>query len=347
MRTIVVATRLVNQILADKRAIALMFVAPVFLLFLMYVVITSMTSTPAIDLVAAPESVVEALQERAEVTVLESEDEALARLKDGSADAFLVFAGDGHRVVLEGTNPTISRLALTVLREALIEALEPLPGSAAPPLSSTPIDYLYGSQDYSSFDFFAPVAMGFIIFFFVFVIAGIAFLRERISGTLERALASPLRRWEMVLGYFLGFGIFVAFQTVIIQLFMVYGLKAPTEGSPWLVLLLNLLMAMVALSLSTFLSAYARSEFQMFQFIPIVITPQVLFSGLIELREAPDWVNHLSQLFPLTYGGKALRDVMLRGLGFGEVWRDAAILLAFAVAFLLLNAVALKKYRRV
>ncbi len=336
MRTIVVATRLVRQILADKRAIALMFVAPVFLLFLMYVVITSAASTPAIDLVAAPDHVIETLQERAEVTVLESEDEALARLKDGSADAFLIFVGDGHRVVLEGTDPTISRLALTVLREALLtREIEP------------DIAYLYGSQDYSSFDFFAPVAMGFIIFFFVFVIAGIAFLRERISGTLERALASPLRRWELVLGYFLGFGIFVALQTVIIQLFMVYGLKAPTEGSPWLVLLLNLLMAMVALSLSTFLSAYARSEFQMFQFIPIVITPQVLFSGLIELREAPAWVNHLSQLFPLTYGGRALRDVMLRGLGFGEVWRDAAILLAFAVAFLLLNSVALKKYRRV
>ena len=206
--------------------------------------------------------------------------------------------------------------------------------------------YLNGSDDMSTFDTIAPYMMGFFVFFFVFIIAGVSFLRERISGTLDRVLATPIRRYQIVLGYFIGFGIFVFVQTVLIQLFMVYVLNIAIKGSFMLVLLTNLLLATGSLALGTFLSAFARNEMQMFQFIPVVIVPQVLFCGIFSLREAPIWVQALSKIFPLTYGAQALSDIAIRGLGFADIAGDLAVLAFFTILFLALNTLVLKKYRR-
>lgn len=206
--------------------------------------------------------------------------------------------------------------------------------------------YLNGSDDMTSFDAVAPYMMGFFVFFFVFIIAGVSFLRERISGTLDRVLATPIRRYQIVFGYFIGFGVFVFIQTVLIQLFMVYALNVVIKGSFMLVLVINLLLATGSLALGTLLSAFARNEMQMFQFIPVVILPQVLFCGIFSLREAPIWVQALSRIFPLTYGAQALSDIAIRGLGFSDIALNLGVLAAFTILFLLLNTLVLKKYRR-
>ncbi|MDR3644225.1 MAG: ABC transporter permease [Clostridia bacterium] len=206
--------------------------------------------------------------------------------------------------------------------------------------------YVNGSDTMTTFDAIAGMMMGFFIFFFVFLIAGVSFLRERISGTLERLLATPIRRIEIVMGYFLGFGVFVLVQTVLIQLFMVYALHISLKGSFMLVLLTNVLLASSSLALGTLLSAFARNELQLFQFIPIVIVPQVLFCGIFNLRGAPLWVVALSKIFPLTYGADALTGVAIRGAGLAGISADLLVLAGFTVLFLLLNARALRKYRR-
>lgn len=213
-------------------------------------------------------------------------------------------------------------------------------------VSDVTYSYLNGSDDMNTFDTVAPYMMGFFVFFFVFIIAGVSFLRERISGTLDRVLASPVRRYQIVLGYFIGFGIFVFIQTVLIQVFMVYVLGVVIKGSFMLVLLTNLLLATGSLALGTFLSAFARNEMQMFQFIPVVIVPQVLFCGIFSLREAPLWVQALSRVFPLTYGARALSDIAIRGLGFADIAVNLAVLAGFTLLFLVLNTLVLKKYRR-
>ena len=129
-------------------------------------------------------------------------------------------------------------------------------------------------------------------------------------------MATSLHRGQLVAGYFLGFGVFAVLQTVVIQAFLIYALGIHTDTNFFLVLLINLCVAGTSLALGTLLSAFARNEFQLFQFIPTVVIPQVLFCGLFSLREAPPLLQWLSKIFPLTYGADALRAVMLRGLGF-------------------------------
>ena len=130
-----------------------------------------------------------------------------------------------------------------------------------------------------------------------------------------------------------------------IQLFLQYVLKIHTGTAVFLVLLINLTIAGTSLAMGTLFSAFARNEFQLFQFIPIVIIPQVMFCGLFNLRETPQALQMLAKIFPLTYGADALRKVMLRGAGFSDVLGDLLIMLGFTALFFVLNIQVLKKYR--
>ncbi|MGK0465714.1 ABC transporter permease [Clostridium sp.] len=337
MRVLSIAKRLIKQLRGDKRSIALMFVAPVFVMYLLSAILTSGTTTPNIDVISAPDEYVTKLQSLANVNKVNNEEIALKNLKDKSIDAYIIFNGNKQTITLEGADPSITSVVMNTLNKLS-------PNSA---LQKPEINFLHGSMDMGAFDSMAPILMGFFIFFFVFLIAGVAFLRERISGTLDRILATPLKRWEIVLGYFLGFGLFVSIQTIILQLFSVYGLNVPMVGSFWAVLVINLVLAAGSLALGTLLSAFARNEFQLFQFIPIVIVPQIMFSGIFDLRNAPIWAEVLSKILPMTYGAEALRDVMLRGKSLIDVKYDLLILIGYAVLFLILNTLALKKYRKV
>lgn len=392
MNAFIVAKRLIKQIRSDKRSLGLMFVAPIFVMFLLSIILTSGTTRPAIDVINVPAKFVKILKKDAVINKVDTEKQAKADIRNKEADAYIIVKDNVPTVVMEGADPTKTKLVMTLIQKAMMENLSSttkemaktltkmgetiskmvpgqIPGQpsvtgqayavpqtaanqniapAKPPVLKKPvIKFYYGSKDFEAFDSLAPLLMGFFIFFFVFLIAGISFLRERISGTLDRILATPLRRGEIVMGYFLGFGLFVSIQTVLIQVFMIYGLKVTMAGSFWVVLLLNLLLATVALSLGTFLSAYARNEFQLIQFIPIIIVPQILFSGIFDLSEAPAWAAGLSKVFPLTYGARALRDVMIRGFSLSDVSRDVLVLIGFCAVFLVLNTIALRKYRKV
>lgn len=207
--------------------------------------------------------------------------------------------------------------------------------------------YIYGDADTTFFDTIGPIFIGFFVFFFVFLIAGISFLRERTTGTLERLMATPIKRWELETGYLLGFGIFALAQSVIVALYSIHVLNMVQLGSIWYVLLITLLLAMVALTLGILLSTFANNEFQIVQFIPIVIVPQVLFCGIFPLEGMADWLQWIAHIMPLYYGADALTSIMVKGEGFASFATDFYILVGFALVFMILNIFALKKYRKI
>lgn len=373
MRALAVAKRLIKQIGGDKRSIALLFIAPIFVMYLLNVILTSGTTKYRIDLISPPESFAKELGKEAEISILKDEKSAVNNLKSNKSDAYIIFNSGTPVITIEGSDPTktgaiinkINKVNFKLYQDNTADIINNLTknsgqnpnGIAAKgstnnlnslsSLSKPEIKVLYGSKDMSLFDSIAPLLMGFFIFFFVFLLAGIAFLRERISGTLERILATPLKRSEIVCGYFLGFGLFVGLQTIVIQTFMLYGMHITMKGSFWAVLLINIMLASGSLTLGTLLSAFARNEFQLFQFIPIIIVPQMMFCGVFDLSSAPFWVIALSKIFPMTYGADALRNVMIRGKTISEVAFDVLMLAGYALLFMILNILVLKKYRKV
>ena len=66
--------------------------------------------------------------------------------------------------------------------------------------------------------------------------------------------------------------------------------------------------------------------FQMIQFIPLVIVPQVLFAGLIPISSMNIGLQYFAHLMPLFYTGQAMQDVMIKGFGIQDIYINLCIL---------------------
>ena len=198
----------------------------------------------------------------------------------------------------------------------------------------------------STISFAAPAMVTTFAFLFTFMLTSVAFLRERSSGTLDRLLASPIAKWEILIGYLGGFLPFAAIQATLVLGYAIVVLHARVAGSLWLVVLVLLLLVIGVVNLGIALSFFARNELQVIQFIPLVLLPQVFLGGLfwpVQVLWRP--LTWLSVLFPVTHAVHALRHVMLGGEGAGGIATDLGALLAFAAAMILLGVLVLRRQR--
>ena len=239
-------------------------------------------------------------------------------------------------IVNEGTDQLLSRVK---------QALPQLKLDAkAPEIKES---YQYGDKNTGFFARMIPILIGFVVFFFVFLISGMALLKERTSGTLERLLATPVKRSEIVYGYMLSYGIIAIFQTAVVVLAAIWLLDVEVVGSILNVIIVNVALALVALAFGILLSTLAKSEFQMMQFIPLVIMPQLFFSGIIPLSSMGEWAPTVGKFLPLTYSGDAISQIILYGHNLGDILSNLGVLMIFLIILTILNIVGLRRYRKV
>jgi ABC-2 type transport system permease protein len=199
-------------------------------------------------------------------------------------------------------------------------------------------------KETGTLDYAAPALLAALALFFGFLLTGISFLRERSQGTLERLMASPVTKLDIVLGYLLGFFIFALAQTLIIVLFTIYALGVHYQGGLWQIFVFQVIVLVSSIQLGIFISAFARNEFQMVQFIPLIILPQMFLSGVLwPVEQMSTGLQWVARFLPLTYAVRGLRDIMITGKTLGDVWFDLVILGAFAVGISLITAVSVRR----
>jgi ABC-2 type transport system permease protein len=375
-RIAAVTRRIIAQFRRDRRTLALLFVVPLVITALLGWVVRDQKVSDTSLVVAAESPAVSSLLVTAiranagdsGVTVEAVADEAAARqaLVDGNATVGLVvpagFAAAGPAgqamtvlIITPGVNPGSDSGHVAQVQRTLVATFATMAagGRTLPTFERATV---FGSPDADMLDAFAPVFIGFFVYFFVFLLTGVSFLRERVGGTLERLLATPITKGEVVAGYSIGFGIFATIQVLIVMTFALMrldvplvgsvGLDVPSAGNPAVAFVIALVLALGAVSLGIFLSTFARTELQVIQFIPVVIVPQVLLSGILwPVETLPDALRPLSHVLPLTYAVDGLRDVLIRGYGLGaaSVQLDLGVLLGVAVLFVVLAAATIRR----
>ncbi|HEY4553426.1 MAG TPA: ABC transporter permease, partial [Bacillaceae bacterium] len=268
-------------------------------------------------------------------------------IQDG-LDGLLQNKDSKVQLILQNSDPATANALKIKVQQAVSQFQSKLihkEDNEIPVKNSMDTKYIYGNSETVFFDVLSPILIGFFVFFFVFLISGIGLLKERTTGTLERLMATPVRRWEIVTAYIVGFGIFAVIQTIIVVLYSVHVLDMVLAGSIWNVMFINLLLAFVALSLGILLSSFAASEFQMVQFIPVAVIPQIFFSGIIPLEGMANWLQAIAKVMPLYYAADALKAIMYKGMGISDIGGNLLALVIFASIFTVLNVFALKKYR--
>ena len=169
------------------------------------------------------------------------------------------------------------------------------------------------------FDKFGPALLAMFPFIVMFLVTSVTTLRERSSGTLERLLAMPMGKLDFLLGYALAFGLVAALQAVLAVTVSVGLLGLDIQGSVWLLGLVAVADAVLGSALGLFVSAFAQTEFQAVQFLPLIVFPQILLCGLFVPREAlPPFLEAVSDVLPLSYAVDAMTNLR-RHLDVGRV----------------------------
>ena len=381
MRILAISQKVFIELLRDKRTLLLLFAVPIFIMWLMNAAFSASTETDVtIAVVGVSENITKSLDDVQHITArdFQSQDSAQDALEKEKVDAILSFKDENHyQVTYANTDPgktTMTRQAINstlkqVKVQELIDNLKKaqqasiqtqvqstegqMTQTTTSPDDSSQINiklsenYIYGDKNTTFFTKMTPILMGFFVFFFVFLISGMALLKERTTGTLDRLLATPVKRSDIVFGYMLAYSLVAALQTFVIVLSTIWLLDLEVLGNIGDVIIVNIIFALVALSFGLLLSTLAKSEFQMMQFIPLVILPQIFFSGIIPLDAMADWVQSLGKLFPLYYAGHALSKIILNGTSLLKLGFDISILLIFLLVLTILNIVGLKRYRKV
>ena len=360
MRTIAIAKKVIKELLRDKRTLAMMFVAPVFIMWLMNLMFSAST-TVNVKLATQdlPTGLVTKMDEldHVDVEIYQGLDQAKEALANEKVDAVISYKDGEYQVDYANTDASKTSMIRQVLRTSIVnEGTDQLLSRVKQALPQLKLDakapeikesYQYGDKNTGFFAHMIPILIGFVVFFFVFLISGMALLKERTSGTLDRLLATPVKRSEIVYGYMLSYGIIAIFQTAVVVLAAIWLLDVEVVGSILNVIIVNVVLALVALAFGILLSTLAKSEFQMMQFIPLVIMPQLFFSGIIPLSSMGEWALTVGKFLPLTYSGDAISQIILYGHNLGDILSNLGVLMIFLIILTILNIVGLRRYRKV
>ena len=203
--------------------------------------------------------------------------------------------------------------------------------------------WMFSRTPGGGFDRLGPALLALIPFIVMFLVTSVTTLRERTSGTLERLLAMPMGRADLLLGYALAFGLVAAVQSALAVGVCLGLLGLTVLGHAWLLLVVAVVDAVLGTALGLLVSAFARTEFQAVQFMPVLVVPQILLCGLFVPRDRlPAVLARVSDVLPLSFAVDAMQRVATSTSTSG-VWHDVVVVAAYVVAGLVLGALTLRR----
>ena len=286
--------------------------------------------------------------------------EAEALIAKGQVQFALVFPADFSRRVLRGERPAmavyadaadpaatgpaaaaLAALPALALARELQGPLATLRAGAAP--FELRLHRRYNPEGLTAYNV-VPGLMGVILTMTLVMLTAMAMTRERERGTLENLLATPVRPLEMMVGKILPYVIFGYLQVLLIFGASRVLFGVPMHGSFGLLTAMVLLFIVATLAVGFTFSTVARSQMQSMQMTIFYFLPNILLSGfMFPFRGMPRWAQVLGELLPLTHFLRMVRGIMLKGASWGDIWLEAAAILAFIGV---VGAIALLRYRQ-
>lgn len=373
-RLLAVVERIFRNLKNDKRSLAEICIAPVFIMLVFGAAVSSQVHDVSVVIVnndqgtsVPPGDMPSKLSDKiisnlnTSVTTVEyanTVSQAVNMVENGKAYGVIIFptnfTSDFYSKLQDRSNPgsTTVELRLDKSNTNVADAISNTVNAAVlktvtdigskMPISVNAGDAIY-AQNARFIDFFVPGIMTFTVYQLTVLLTLLDFVRERTSGTLYRLMASPLKETEIVAGYTLAFSIVGTVQAALILIVGTVVFKITVVGNILLAFAAIALLAVVSVSLGVLLSSIARRETQAVQLIPFIILPVLLLSGIfLPVEGLPSWMRPAAYLLPTTYTADAVRAVLLKGWGLDKISIDVGVLVAFIVVFLVLAMLTLR-----
>jgi ABC-2 type transport system permease protein len=195
-----------------------------------------------------------------------------------------------------------------------------------------------------TFDRVGLMMLAIFPFVVMFLVTSITMLRERTSGTLERLLTTPIHKADLLFGYAIAFSLMAALQSLVATAVAYLIFDLDIKGPPVYVIMIAVINAVLGVALGLLCSAFARTEFQAVQFMPVVVVPQILLCGLFVARDRMnDVLEAISNVLPLTFSVDALQEIAGNTEATAALWEDTGIMVAIFVAVLILASLTLRR----
>ena len=370
-RFFTVTKRVFRDLKNDKRSLALIVIAPIFVMFIFGLAFSGEVRNVKVIVVnqdggaeiggsamSLSEKIISNLDEEVlKLEYMDERDTALEVVENGDAYAVIFFPADFTATVLSGiqdrgsgssaeiellldkSNINVANAITKALNDALLATIDQAGMQMPVKVDSVAI---FG-ENAKFMDFFVPGIMAFAVYMITTLLTLVTFVGERTSGTLERMLATTLNERDIVMGYAAAFSLIGIGQAVLLLLVGILVFDITVVGNVLLAFLVIAILAVVSQALGILLSSTAKREAQAIQVLPFVVLPAFLLAGIFWPIEAiPTWLRPLSYIVPPTYAVDASRAVMLKGYGIGKIWIDIVVLLAMAAFFLTLAVLSLK-----
>lgn len=218
-----------------------------------------------------------------------------------------------------------------------------------PALLLTAVYYLFENETLPpgfprTFDRVGLMMLAIFPFVVMFLVTSITMLRERTSGTLERLLTTPIHKADLLFGYAIAFSIMAALQSLVATAVAYWIFNLDIKGSPGFVVMIAVINAVLGVALGLLCSAFARTEFQAVQFMPVVVVPQILLCGLFVAREQMnDVLEAISGVLPLTFSVDALQEIAGNVDATETLWQDTLVMGGIVVGVLVLASLTLRR----
>lgn len=359
------------QIVRDKPSLAIAFAMPImFLLLFGYAVNTDVNHISTVvfdqDLTAESRSLIQAFKNSGYYTIIGSELSSNAirsDIDDGKAEAALIIPhgyadklargqASPVQMIVDGSDPTVARTILNTseliakvksinLQTAFLSQqglTNRIPGG---------IDLrprVWYNPEMTSQKFNIPALIGLVLQNVTIMLTAFAMVRERERGTLEQLIVTPVKARELIIGKLIPYVIIAFIDVAIVLAVGVFWFKVPVAGSTPLLLGLSAIFLLGALGLGMFISTVAKTQLQAMQMTMLIILPSVLLSGFVFPRESmPKIIYILGYFLPLTFFLQILRGIILKGLGFWQLWPQICPLTIFAVVIIALASLRFRK----
>lgn len=369
-RLLAIAKKEVIQIRRDKPSLIIALAMPVIMLFLFgYAVRTDVDNISSAvfdqDRTRSSRSIVQSYANSKYFSILKyvnSRNELTNEINSGKVKVGIIIPRGYQekilkgqkgqiQVIIDGSDPTVSRTALSVAQVVaqaksaqLISEILYAQGQIIPNIGIDMRPRILFNPSMESIRFNIPGLIGLILQNITIMLTAFALVREKERGTMEQLIVTPIKAGELILGKLLPYTA-IAFVDVCLTLIIgVFWFKVPVNGSIVLLMTLSFLFLLGALGIGMFISTIAKTQLQAMQMTVVIILPSFLLSGFIFPRESmPKLIYLLGYFIPLTYFLEILRGIILKGIGIALLWKDALLLAVFGIGILGLSAFRVKK----
>ena len=249
--------------------------------------------------------------------------------------------------VIDGSDPMIAQTALAAAAQlgqaasvGIIE--ERLDARGQGGMLQMPVEVrtqVWYNPDLKSSHFMIPALIGVIMLFLSVVLTSTAIVRERERGTIEQLIVTPVRSWELLVGKLTPYVLLAFLNTVEILVIGVLLFGVPVAGSVALLLACCAVFLVTPLGVGLLISTVAKTQQEAIILSLFFLLPNIFLSGyMFPIAAMPEWLQALTNLFPLSFFLTIVRGIILRGAGFMDLYPQILALVVYGVAVMALAA---------